>query len=95
MIYFEIQTHFKCLDFDSECAPLRARELAHACTHAPARPAPACTKAHTNTRSHAHSHSHSHIRAHTRTHTHSPCRLWWNEEWGGAEGWYNYVVGQV
>lgn len=24
----------------------------------------------------------------------SPCRLWWNEEWGGAEGWYNYFVGQ-
>eukprot|EP00282_Hemiselmis_andersenii_P005405 CAMPEP_0114134328 /NCGR_PEP_ID=MMETSP0043_2-20121206/14095_1 /TAXON_ID=464988 /ORGANISM="Hemiselmis andersenii, Strain CCMP644" /LENGTH=864 /DNA_ID=CAMNT_0001227953 /DNA_START=33 /DNA_END=2623 /DNA_ORIENTATION=+ len=24
----------------------------------------------------------------------SPCRLWWNEEWGGAEGWYNYFVGK-
>eukprot|EP00281_Chroomonas_sp_CCMP1168_P027736 CAMPEP_0206247986 /NCGR_PEP_ID=MMETSP0047_2-20121206/20113_1 /ASSEMBLY_ACC=CAM_ASM_000192 /TAXON_ID=195065 /ORGANISM="Chroomonas mesostigmatica_cf, Strain CCMP1168" /LENGTH=778 /DNA_ID=CAMNT_0053673569 /DNA_START=380 /DNA_END=2716 /DNA_ORIENTATION=+ len=24
----------------------------------------------------------------------SPCRLWWNEEWGGAEGWYNFFVGK-
>lgn len=20
----------------------------------------------------------------------SPCRLWWNEEWGSAEGWFNF-----
>ena len=24
----------------------------------------------------------------------SPCRLWWNEEWGGAEGWYNFFIGK-
>jgi hypothetical protein len=23
----------------------------------------------------------------------SPCRLWWNEEWGSAEGWYNFFLG--
>jgi len=24
----------------------------------------------------------------------SPCRLWWNEEWGSAEGWYNFFIGK-
>ena len=23
----------------------------------------------------------------------SPCRLWWNEEWGSAEGWYGFFCG--
>ncbi|KAJ1471613.1 glycoside hydrolase [Baffinella frigidus] len=24
----------------------------------------------------------------------SPCRLWWNQEWGSAEGWYNFFIGK-
>ena len=77
----------------------RFQKRVHACansrTHARAHTRACTPRVHegTQTRAHTLAHTLSHSRTHARTH--SPCRLWWNEEWGGAEGWYNYFVGQV